>query len=184
MSVIHSNQGDPTAGITAAIRSVFVDGEDVGSLVFPAMSFTRQVSSHLRLELTKGTHEVTIKYDTENWYDRNMSQAHGEANNNVTYHTVQFARTGDIGEVTPPTTKPTEPQKTILLGDSDLDGKVNIRDASLIQKVTAFLETLDADGELASDVDGSGGVNIKDATVIQKYVAALETGYAVGEPIK
>ena len=97
MSVIHSNQGDPTAGITAAIRSVFVDGEDVGSLVFPAMSFKNQVSSHLRLELTKGEHEVTIKYDADNWYDRNMSQAHGEANNNVTYHTVQFARTGDIG---------------------------------------------------------------------------------------
>ena len=96
MSVIHSNQGDPTAGITAAIRSVYIDGEDVGSLVFPAMSFKNQVSSHLRLELTKGEHEVTIKYDTDNWYDRNMSQAHGEANNNVTYHTVQFARTGDI----------------------------------------------------------------------------------------
>lgn len=176
MSVIHSNQGDPTAGITAAIRSVYIDGEDVGSLVFPAMSFEKQVSSHLRLELTKGQHEVTIKYDTENWFDRNMSQAHGEANNNVTYHTVQFARTGDITSVTP--------GKTILLGDSDLDGTVNIRDASLIQKVTAFLETLDADGELASDVDGSGGVNIKDATYIQKHTAAIDTEYPIGKPVK
>ena len=176
MSVIHSNQGDPTAGITAAIRSVYIDGEDVGSLVFPAMSFEKQVSSHLRLELTKGQHEVTIKYDTENWFDRNMSQAHGEANNNVTYHTVQFARTGDITPVTP--------GKTILLGDSDLDGTVNIRDASLIQKVTAFLETLDADGELASDVDGSGGVNIKDATYIQKHTAAIDTEYPIGKPVK
>ena len=33
LSVIHSNQGDPTAGITAAIRSVYVDGEDVGRLI-------------------------------------------------------------------------------------------------------------------------------------------------------
>ncbi|MBE6735064.1 MAG: starch-binding protein, partial [Ruminococcaceae bacterium] len=125
MSVIHSNQGDPTAGITAAIRSVYIDGEDVGSLVFPAMSFEKQVSSHLRLELTKGQHEVTIKYDTENWFDRNMSQAHGEANNNVTYHTVQFARTGDIGAVTPPA-------KTVLLGDADLDEKITVKDATVI----------------------------------------------------
>ncbi len=177
MSVIHSNQGDPTAGITAAIRSVYVDGEDVGSLVFPAMSFKNQVSSHLRLELTKGQHEVAIKYDTENWYDRNMSQAHGEANNNVTYHTVQFARTGDIGEITPPA-------KTVLLGDADLDEKITVKDATVIQKVTAKLSTFDADAEKAADADGSGTVNIKDATAIQKYVASIETGYPIGKPVK
>ncbi len=177
MSVIHSNQGDPTAGITAAIRSVYVDGEDVGSLVFPAMSFTRQVSSHLRLELTKGQHEVTIKYDTENWYDRNMSQAHGEANNNVTYHTVQFARTGDIGTVTPPA-------KTVLLGDADLDDKITIKDATVVQKSTAKLTVLEGDALKASDADGSGEVNIKDATAIQKHVAQIETDYPIGEPVK
>ena len=185
MSVIHSNQGDPTAGITAAIRSVYIDGEDVGTLVFPAMSFTRQVSSHLRLELTKGQHEVTIKYDTDNWYDRNMSQAHGEANNNVTYHTVQFARTGAIGEVVGPTDpKPTEPQDTILLGDADLDGKVNVKDATIIQKSAAGLTLLSDDAKLAADVDGSTTVNVKDATAIQKFVADMETGFAIGEPIK
>ncbi len=177
MSVIHSNQGDPTAGITAAIRSVYVDGEDVGSLVFPAMSFTRQVSSHLRLELTKGQHEVTIKYDTENWYDRNMSQAHGEANNNVTYHTVQFARTGDIGVVEPPVSK-------VLLGDADLDDKITIKDATVVQKSTAKLTTLEGDAEKAADADCSGAVNIKDATAIQKYVASIDTDYPIGEPLK
>ncbi len=179
LSVIHSNQGDPTAGITAAIRSVYIDGEDVGSLVFPAMSFTRQVSSHLRLELTKGQHEITIKYDTENWFDRNMSQAHGEANNNVTYHTVQFVRTGDIGAVVPPT----PPVKTILLGDADLDDKITVKDATTIQKAVAELLTLSEDANKAADVDASGSVNVKDATAIQKHVAELETGYPIGEPI-
>ncbi len=97
LSVIHTNQGDPTAGITAAIRSVYVDGKEVGTLAFPAMSFSRQVSTHLTLELTKGTHEITIKYDSANWYDRNMSQAHGQSQNNVTYHTVQLELTkGDF----------------------------------------------------------------------------------------
>lgn len=180
LSVIHSNQGDPTAGITAAIRSVYIDGEDVGSLVFPAMSFKNQISSHLRLELTKGQHEITIKYDTENWFDRNMSQAHGEANNNVTYHTVQFVRTGDIGAVVPPT----PPVKTILLGDADLDEKITIKDATVIQKSTAKLIVLEGDALEASDADGSGEVNIKDATAIQKHVASIETGYPIGEPIE
>ena len=175
LSVIHSNQGDPTAGITAAIRSVYIDGEDVGSLVFPAMSFTKQVSSHLRLELTKGEHEITIKYDTENWYDRNMSQAHGEANNNVTYHTIQFARTGDIGS--------TEPKPIGLLGDADGSGTVNVKDATAIQKVVAGIAVANYKVELA-DADGSNSVNVKDATAIQKWVAGIETGFAIGKEIK
>ncbi len=111
LSVLHNNQGDPTAGITAAIRSVYVDGNEVGTLVFPAMSFRNQLSTHLTLELTKGTHEITVKYDTANWYDRNMSEAHGEKNNNVTYNTVVLELTkGDFssfggGAVNPSDTK-------------------------------------------------------------------------------
>ena len=92
-------------------------------------------------------------------------------------------------EVVGPGTEPTGPSNPdgptdgILLGDSDLDGTVNIRDASLIQKATAFLATLSEDAELASDVDDSGNVNIKDATIIQKYTAAIDVEFAVGELI-
>ena len=141
------------------------------------MSYTKQVSSHLRLELTKGVHEITIKYDTENWFDRNMSQAHGEANNNVTYHTLQFARTGDIGAVTPPA-------KDIILGDADMNGKVNVKDATAVQKHVADMQALTADGIIAADADGNTKINVKDATAIQKYVAGIDTGYDIGEYIK
>ncbi|MGN0452402.1 MAG: starch-binding protein [Ruminococcus sp.] len=106
MSVIHTNLGDPTAGITAAIRSVYVDGKEAGTLTFPAMSFGHQISSHIRLNLTAGAHEVVIKYGNENWYDRNMSQVHGQNNNNVTYHMVQFELTdGDFSAIEPPAKK-------------------------------------------------------------------------------
>ena len=121
LSAIHTNQGDPTAGITAAIRSVYVDGEDVGSLVFPAMSFGHQLSSHLRLTLTAGTHEVTVKYATDNWYDRNMSNAHGQSNNNVTYHMFQFTLVdGDFTQIEPPA------KKTIYFSNNKNWSKVNI----------------------------------------------------------
>ena len=175
LSVIHSNQGDPTAGITAAIRSVYIDGEDVGSLVFPAMSFTKQTSSHLRLELTKGEHEITIKYDTDNWFDRNMSQAHGGRDNNVTYHTIQFARTGDIVE---------KPIVTLVTGDADGDSKVNVKDATAIQKHVAGLITLTADGVKAADVDANTQVNVKDATAIQKHIAGIDTGFDIEKPFE
>ena len=121
LSAIHTNQGDPTAGITAAIRSVYVDGKDVGTLVFPAMSFEHQLSSHLRLSLTAGEHEVTVKYATENWYDRNMSNAHGDKNNNVTYHMFQFTLVdGDFSQIEPPA------KKTIYFSNNKNWSKVNI----------------------------------------------------------
>ncbi len=121
LSAIHTNQGDPTAGITAAIRSVYVDGKDVGSLVFPAMSFGHQLSSHLRLTLTAGTHEVTVKYGSENWYDRNMSHAHGQNNNNVTYHMFQFTLVdGAFSDVEPPA------KKTIYFTNNKNWSKINI----------------------------------------------------------
>ena len=121
LSAIHTNQGDPTAGITAAIRSVYVDGKDAGSLVFPAMSFGHQLSSHLRLTLTAGTHEVTVKYGSENWYDRNMSNAHGEKNNNVTYHMFQFTLVdGAFSEIEPPA------KKTVYFTNNKNWSKVNI----------------------------------------------------------
>ncbi len=123
LSSIHTNMGDPTAGITAAIRSVYVDGEDVGTLVFPAHDgkFNHQLSSHLRLTLKAGTHEVTVKYATENWYDRNMSNAHGQNSNNVTFHMFQFTLVdGAFSEIEPPA------KKVIYFTNNKNWSKVNI----------------------------------------------------------
>ncbi len=68
----------------------------------------------------------------------------------------------------------------LLYGDSDEDGKVNIKDATAIQKHIADLIHLSDSGLLLADVDTSGLVNVKDATVIQKHLAGMNTGYPVG----
>ena len=60
-----------------------------------------------------------------------------------------------------------------FVGDSNGDGKVNIKDATYIQKFVADLTDLDAVGEEISDVDGDGRVTIKDATAIQKQLVAV-----------
>ncbi|MBQ1977795.1 MAG: dockerin type I repeat-containing protein, partial [Ruminococcus sp.] len=67
------------------------------------------------------------------------------------------------------------------LGDANLDGKVNVKDATHIQKAVADLLVLDEIGALAADVDGNGKVNVKDATAIQKWVADIETGLPIGK---
>lgn len=66
-----------------------------------------------------------------------------------------------------------EPEPEFALGDVNMDGKLNIRDATLIQKYLAKLSTLtEAEKDLA-DFDLNGKVNVRDATAIQKKIANL-----------
>ncbi len=58
-------------------------------------------------------------------------------------------------------------------GDVNLDGKINIRDASLIQKFIAKLEALAPFQEDIADFNFDGKINVKDATLIQKYIANI-----------
>lgn len=58
----------------------------------------------------------------------------------------------------------------IELGDVNKDGKLNIRDATLIQK---YLAKLDDESIILADYDLNEKVNIKDATAIQKKIAKV-----------
>ncbi len=59
------------------------------------------------------------------------------------------------------------------LGDVNMDGVVNIKDVTEIQKYLASLAELSEEQVLLADFDQSGVVNIKDATAIQKMLAGL-----------
>ncbi len=62
---------------------------------------------------------------------------------------------------------------SLILGDANLDGDVNIKDATEIQKYLAVLVSFNEDAKLCADAEADGTVNIKDATAIQKYIASL-----------
>ena len=89
---------------------------------------------------------------------------------------------GDSGEQpsTEPTKEPTiepVPVQRILVGDVDFNTKINVVDATEIQKISAELLTADERTKAAADVDGNGIVTVVDATLVQRYVAGLsETG--------
>lgn len=59
------------------------------------------------------------------------------------------------------------------LGDVNLDGKLNIRDATKIQKFIAKLEEFVHLQNNVADYDSDGKINIKDATRIQMFIAGL-----------
>ncbi|MBQ7999734.1 MAG: CotH kinase family protein [Ruminococcus sp.] len=60
-----------------------------------------------------------------------------------------------------------------LMGDADLDGIITIKDATLIQKHIAKLETISDKGLPLADVTKDTEISISDATDIQKFVAGL-----------
>lgn len=84
---------------------------------------------------------------------------------------------------TAPSTTVVVPAEYVMLGDVDFSEKVNIKDATLIQKHLAKVETLDEKAIFAGDVDGSEVLNIRDVTYIQKWLAKVEVEFAIGEQV-
>ena len=59
------------------------------------------------------------------------------------------------------------------VGDVNLDGVIDIIDATTVQKYLAGLITLDDTALENADADGDGSIDIGDVTAIQKYIAKL-----------
>ncbi len=59
------------------------------------------------------------------------------------------------------------------IGDVNMDGDINIKDATEIQKNIAKLLQLSDDALYLADFDRDNYVNIKDATAIQKFIAGI-----------
>ena len=170
------SSNDPTSCSNCAIRSVFVDGKDVGALVFPVVNFDFQTSTHLLIDLTEGSHEIVVKFDKSNYYDSNMSQdkhTYGSEqfrpDNNVQYDYFVLDKADNI----------CTGGGSYLVGDADANGDVNVMDATAIQK-WANKQNITID-ELAADADEDGTVNVMDATAIQRFVAQLDRNTNIGK---
>lgn len=61
-----------------------------------------------------------------------------------------------------------------ILGDANLDGKLNVRDATAVQKHMAKLQLLEGKALELADFNSDGKINIKDATAIQKHIAGIK----------
>ncbi len=79
------------------------------------------------------------------------------------------------------TTQTDVPKEDYIYGDADLNDKVNVKDATTVQKYTAKMIALEGVAFAQSDVTGDMKVNIKDATSIQKLVAKIIDKFPVEE---
>jgi hypothetical protein len=94
-----------------------------------------------------------------------------QASDNVTV-TRTYTYNATTEDVTTPSiivpTDPTPTKPDVLLGDVDGDGRVNVKDATYIQKHVVDYAGYENVDLAVGDVDGDGRISIKDATAIQK----------------
>lgn len=104
---------------------------------------------------------------------------------NVVYLYTSSERPSTAPSTVTPTTAPvTQPTEKILIGDVNLNGAINVLDATAVQKYIVKLITLSDKALIAAarcDADGEDDiVSVKDATYIQMYVAKLDGHGNVG----
>lgn len=72
--------------------------------------------------------------------------------------------------------------RRVLIGDVNLDGRVDVRDATEVQRHSASIVSLTDKALTAADADKNGTVTVTDATLIQKYAAHVTvSGNSCGE---
>ncbi len=64
-------------------------------------------------------------------------------------------------------------EPSFLMGDVNGDGKIDVSDATEIQKFLAELVELTPERKQAADTNADGKVDVSDATQIQKFLAEL-----------
>lgn len=62
----------------------------------------------------------------------------------------------------------------MAVGEVDLDNRITVKDATLVQKFAAKSEELTFLQLILADADDDGKITVKDATLIQKHVAKLK----------
>lgn len=71
---------------------------------------------------------------------------------------------------------------TVLVGDADENGAVNLSDVLSMQKHLARIKTLAGSGLTAADINNDGDVNMADVLLVMQYLARYSNDYDIGQP--
>ncbi len=140
----------------------FTEGLDLIDLSFTVIG---EGEAFIKLEII----EMTVKGNEESYFTDGKQ---------VKFDGIELA-----SDLTGNTVPPIEIVVTVLCGDADQNNKVNVKDATLIQKYVAELETISENGLLAADVNEDTKVNVKDGTAIQKYAAHFAVDSKIGQQV-
>ncbi len=81
-------------------------------------------------------------------------------------------------------TAPATSGDSSLLGDSNCDTLIDVRDVTFIQQYLVNLAFFEEKNLRNSDVDGNGKITIKDASYIQRYLVKIDVPFKIGQPVE
>lgn len=138
------------------------------------------LTASLVTDIFKEKYDVEYQWQSSlngvNWYDiSNATENQYTISDNdfLRYIRVIVKSSSKYGNVEYPSNSTSEASQTkcVVIGDTDLDGEVNIDDATTIQKYMASLLDFNNEQEIAAEIDGDGKISINDVTDIQKMLA-------------
>lgn len=131
-------------------------------------------------DVIKNNYDVEYQWqnstDQIHWYNidnANKNQYIINENDFLRYIRVIVKSSSKYGNVEYPSSATSEASKIkcVIIGDTNLDGEINIDDATTIQKYMVSLLDFNNEQEIAAEVDGDGKISINDVTAIQKMLA-------------
>lgn len=129
----------------------------------------------LYLQANDGTYELVAPYEEETDFTENTEPSEGEITTDSTKPSETTPTSSASSDPVEDNTTATAPEEQkYQLGDVNMDEKLNIRDATTIQKHLAKLTSLSDEALVLADFNLDAKVNIKDATSIQKKLAHIE----------
>lgn len=137
------------------------------------------ISQNLVSDVNKENYDVDYQWQCSSngkyWYsisNATDSQYTVSENEFLRYIRVVVKSSSKYGNVEYPSAAISDMSKTkcVFLGDTDLDGYINIDDATNIQKYLVSLKEFNSEQKMAADFDRNGEVSINDVTAIQKML--------------
>lgn len=155
---------------------------DTGEQTYPAI-FTKECSYDVLY--TYGTYAVTSEEMNHRLVTKWENSDQSIYENAFRYWDNTYLYTVTPDEATPDETTKDEStyDEALPWGDADCNGKVNVKDATAIQKHVADITTLTASGVILSNfINKDTALTVRNATEIQKYCAGLRTFVIIGKP--
>lgn len=114
-----------------------------------------------RIKENASSSEISLSYDEDDVFNSSFDNVYFETQN------------GTVSVL----------EQSYLLGDTNGDGIVNIRDVTAIQRHLVELEPLTGVYLTAADSNCDGTLDISDATTLQMFLAEYSIPYPIGEPL-
>ena len=179
--VFEENNTEPSTETTSIISptteiTIYTQPTEASSSTTQILPSTPPASSYADTDPTERTTEASDIDPTETTSGVSTDATEPTSNNST------ILTTDSLSTSSAAASKPTTPTSTAnttiikderLFGDVNLDGKVNIKDATTLQKHLAKMITLEAENLSVSDTNRDGKISISDATTIQKKIAGL-----------